>query len=57
MNINPKSVMMTPDLNLMDDSLLTVILKIPVEVWVSSGEPFLPLDSKLRDKMNVLLLW
>ncbi|KAJ6665091.1 hypothetical protein lerEdw1_005322 [Lerista edwardsae] len=58
MNINPKSLMMTPDLNLVDDNLLTIILKIPVEVWVSSGEPFLPLDTlenaERQDKQNWL---
>ncbi|XP_030056543.1 doublecortin domain-containing protein 1 isoform X2 [Microcaecilia unicolor] len=32
------------DLIHMDDSLLSFILKHPIEVWVSSGEPFIPLD-------------
>ncbi|XP_066492130.1 doublecortin domain-containing protein 1 [Tiliqua scincoides] len=58
MNINPKSTVMTSDMNLIDDSLLTIILKTPIEVWVSSGEPFLPLDalenSERQDKQNWL---
>ncbi|CAM4567885.1 unnamed protein product [Lepidochelys olivacea] len=38
--------LMTPDsLNMIDDSLLTIILRNPIEVWVSCGEPFLPLDA------------
>uniref|UniRef100_A0A8C8SUR1 Doublecortin domain containing 1 n=1 Tax=Pelusios castaneus TaxID=367368 RepID=A0A8C8SUR1_9SAUR len=38
--------LMTPDsLHMMDDSLLTVILRNPIEVWISCGEPFLPLDA------------
>ncbi|XP_067388214.1 doublecortin domain-containing protein 1 [Emydura macquarii macquarii] len=38
--------LMTPDsLHMIDDSLLTIILRNPIEVWVSCGEPFLPLDA------------
>uniref|UniRef100_A0A8C3T3Y3 Doublecortin domain containing 1 n=1 Tax=Chelydra serpentina TaxID=8475 RepID=A0A8C3T3Y3_CHESE len=38
--------LMTPDsLNMIDDSLFTIILRNPIEVWVSCGEPFLPLDA------------
>ncbi|CAM5121103.1 unnamed protein product [Eretmochelys imbricata] len=38
--------LMAPDsLNMIDDSLLTIILRNPIEVWVSCGEPFLPLDA------------
>ncbi|XP_028585658.2 doublecortin domain-containing protein 1 isoform X1 [Podarcis muralis] len=46
--MNSKSIpsVMTPDsLTLVDDFLLTIILRNPVEVWVSTGEPFLPLDT------------
>ncbi|XP_029438990.1 doublecortin domain-containing protein 1 isoform X2 [Rhinatrema bivittatum] len=35
----------TPEeLSHMDDTLLSFILKNPIEVWVSSGEPFISLD-------------
>nr|XP_056707910.1 doublecortin domain-containing protein 1 [Euleptes europaea] len=44
MNIRCASSVMTPD-NVIDDTLLTIILRNPIEVWVSSGEPFLPLDT------------
>ncbi|XP_048340541.1 doublecortin domain-containing protein 1 [Sphaerodactylus townsendi] len=48
MNIKCASSVMTPD-SLIDDNLLTIILRNPVEVWVSSGEPFLPLDNTLQN--------
>ncbi|XP_019332334.2 doublecortin domain-containing protein 1 [Alligator mississippiensis] len=36
----------TPEsLNMIDDSLLTNILRKPFEIWVSCGEPFLPLNA------------
>ncbi|XP_060118368.1 doublecortin domain-containing protein 1 [Heteronotia binoei] len=44
MNIKCTSSVMTPD-GLIDDNLLAIVLRNPIEVWVSSGEPFLPLDT------------
>ncbi|XP_015281857.1 PREDICTED: doublecortin domain-containing protein 5 [Gekko japonicus] len=43
-NIKCTSSVRTPD-SLIDDNLLTIILRNPIEVWVSSGEPFLPMDT------------
>ncbi|KAJ7344525.1 hypothetical protein JRQ81_000475, partial [Phrynocephalus forsythii] len=58
MNIKPASSVMTPEnLKLIDDFLLTVILRNPVEVWVSSGEPFLPLDTLQKAKMKERQKW
>lgn len=51
-NINFTSSEITSDT---DHLVLSNILRNPVEVWVSSGEPFLPLDSKsLNKKGNVI---
>ncbi|XP_077178070.1 doublecortin domain-containing protein 1 isoform X2 [Paroedura picta] len=44
MNIKCASSVMTPD-SLIDDHLLSIIIRNPIEVWVSSGEPFLPLNT------------
>ncbi|XP_028916748.1 doublecortin domain-containing protein 1 [Ornithorhynchus anatinus] len=41
---SPKS-MILQCLNYVDDSLLTSILRNPIEVWVSCGEPFQPPDA------------
>ncbi|XP_026520434.1 doublecortin domain-containing protein 1 [Notechis scutatus] len=41
-NINFTSSVITPDI---DHLVLSNVLRNPVEVWVSSGEPFLPLDT------------
>ncbi|XP_054825956.1 doublecortin domain-containing protein 1 [Eublepharis macularius] len=57
MNTKCTSSLITPN-SLIDDHLLTIILKNPIEVWVSSGEPFLPSDtlqnSERRKRQNWL---
>ncbi|XP_060622229.2 doublecortin domain-containing protein 1-like [Anolis sagrei] len=54
---SPSSVMTLEDLNLIDDVLLTIILRNPIEVWVSSGEPFLPLDFLQKNKRQERQKW
>ncbi|KAJ1177710.1 hypothetical protein NDU88_002962 [Pleurodeles waltl] len=41
----PHTKVTAQDLENMDDALLTLILRNPVDVWVSCGEPFLSLDA------------
>ncbi|XP_027693557.1 doublecortin domain-containing protein 1 [Vombatus ursinus] len=42
--------MMSACLHSFNTSLLTLILKNPIEVWVSCGEPFIPLDALQRSE-------
>ncbi|XP_078539864.1 doublecortin domain-containing protein 1 [Lissotriton helveticus] len=44
----PHTKVTAQDLESMDDALLTLILRNPVDVWVSCGEPFLSLDAVQR---------
>ncbi|XP_075783900.1 doublecortin domain-containing protein 1 isoform X4 [Pelodiscus sinensis] len=49
---------MTADsMNMIDDSLLTIILRNPIEVWVSCGEPFLPLDALQKSEKQKKQNW
>ncbi|XP_062974492.1 doublecortin domain-containing protein 1 [Elgaria multicarinata webbii] len=58
MNIESASLVITPDsLNLIDDFLLSIILRNPVEVWVSCGEPFLPLETLQKSKRQEREKW
>ncbi|XP_042315501.1 doublecortin domain-containing protein 1 [Sceloporus undulatus] len=54
---SPPSVMTLNDLKLIDDILLTIILRNPIEVWVSSGEPFLPLDTLQKTRKQERQKW
>ncbi|XP_053139020.1 doublecortin domain-containing protein 1 isoform X3 [Hemicordylus capensis] len=57
-NVRLESPVITPDgLNLIDDPLLTIILRNPIEVWVSSGEPFLPLDTLQKSERQERQNW
>ncbi|XP_015193950.2 doublecortin domain-containing protein 1-like isoform X2 [Lepisosteus oculatus] len=38
------------DLDNIDETLLTLILRTPIDVWVSCGEPFLPIHALHRKK-------
>ncbi|XP_072841944.2 doublecortin domain-containing protein 1 isoform X1 [Pogona vitticeps] len=58
MNVKSASPVMTPEsLKLVDDFLLTIILRNPVEVWVSSGEPFMPLDTVQKAEKKERQKW
>nr|XP_014341170.1 PREDICTED: doublecortin domain-containing protein 5 [Latimeria chalumnae] len=47
----------TENLDSIDDSLLKLILRSPIEVWVSCGEPFLPLDFVQRRQRSLKKSW
>ncbi|XP_043827848.1 doublecortin domain-containing protein 1-like [Dromiciops gliroides] len=47
---SPPQTVMSARLNSFNTSLLTLILKNPIEVWVSCGEPFIPLDALQRSE-------
>ncbi|KAF7245612.1 Doublecortin domain-containing protein 1 [Varanus komodoensis] len=51
------SVITPKSLNLTDDILLNIILRNPVEVWVSCGEPFLPLDTLQKAERQERQKW
>ncbi|KAL7992218.1 hypothetical protein Chor_016474, partial [Crotalus horridus] len=53
-NINFTSSEITSDI---DHLVLSSILRNPVEVWVSSGEPFLPLDTLQNTERQIKQKW
>ncbi|XP_036390543.1 doublecortin domain-containing protein 1-like [Megalops cyprinoides] len=47
----------TEDLDAMDKTLVALILRTPIDVWVSCGEPFLPVDVVHRKQRQQWKNW
>ncbi|KAM8939168.1 doublecortin domain-containing protein 1 [Pelodytes ibericus] len=56
--VNETITLVNPeDVSLMDEYLLSFILRNPIEVWVSCGEPFLSLHALQRSQKREKLHW